>query len=487
MISSTDVRNSTGSGVKTKKEKQHKFRWLALFVLGLGVLSGVVDTSVVNVATPAMMDEFNTTESHIAMVVTVYSLVTASFMLLFGKVGGKFGFRLLYAVGAGLFGLSSLLIALSPSLMFVNSMRAVAGIGAAMGAASGLALVHSIFKGEDRSLAFGIWGATASLGVAIGPILGGWAVSQYSWRAAFLINIPICLFVVLGCYLWVAEIKHDHDGTIDYFGAALIGVGLFAIIFALINGQTWGWWTASTNTSFLGFSPVPWLLVFGGILIIVVFPTWVHHLETHGREPIFDIGLLGYHSFRGGMLASLTRQVAQFAPGYALAIFLEEKAGWSASQTGLIFITSAIGAVIAGPLSGLLANRWGTKPVVIGGKIIMAISVLWILIVIDVDVNLAVLLVPLFLFGFSIGLAAAQLNTIVMTDVPLNKAGDASAAKSSISPLGNSFSAAFVAILITISINDVLIMVLLFIAVALSIAFTLPNVKKGGGEKTAES
>ena len=113
----------------------------------------------------------------------------------------------------------------------------------------------------------------------------------------------------------------------------------------------------------------------------------------------------------------------------------------------------------------------------------MAISVLWILVVIEKSVGPGVLLGPLFLFGFSIGLAAAQLNTVVMSDVPRNRAGDASAAKSAIGRLGNSFGAAFVGILIVISINDVLIMTLLFIIIALSLAFTLPNVKSDGGDE----
>ncbi|MCP4166888.1 MAG: multidrug efflux MFS transporter [Chloroflexi bacterium] len=183
------------------------------------------------------------------------------------------------------------------------------------------------------------------------------------------------------------------------------------------------------------------------------------------------------------MLASLARQIAQFAPIYALAIFLEETAGWPASKTGLVFVNSAIGAMIAGPLSGWRATRWGAKPVVIGGKVVMAISIIWLLAVIGVSVGPAMLLGPLFLFGLSIGLAAVQLNTVVMADVPLVKAGDASAAKSAIGRVGNSFGAAFVGILLVISINDVLIMAFLFIVVALALAYTLPNVKGGGGER----
>jgi MFS family permease len=420
------------------------------------------------------------------ILVTIYSLVTASFLLLFGKIGSKYGLRLLQASGTGLFGLSSLMIALAPSLWFMSGMRAIAGLAAAMSSASGLALVHSIFKGRERSLAFGIWGATASLGVAIGPVLGGLAVTYFSWRLAFLINVPVCILAVIGSYLWITEVKHENVGAIDYAGAAIIGFGFFTIILALILGPTWGWWTAKTSLSILGISPVPWLLVLGFTLTLVVYPHWARYLEARGKEPIFNLGLLDLHSFRGGMLASLARQIAQFVPIFALAIYLEETAHWPASETGLVFVASAIGGVIAGFASGWLANRWGSKPVMIAGKLIMAASILWVLVIIDESISLDMLLGPLFLFGVSIGLAAAQLTTVIMTDVPLSSAGDASAAKSSISPVGNSLGAAFVGILIVISINDVLIMALIFVFIALALAFTLPNVKKGGGEKTTE-
>jgi MFS family permease len=456
---------------------------LALLALSLGALVGVVDTSVVIVATPAMQDEFNATGSQMLLVVTVFSLVFASFLLLFGKVGHRLGLRRLYVLGTGLFGLSSLLIGLSPSIGFTHAMRALAGVAAAMSGATCLALVHSIFKGADRALAFGLWGAMGSLGAAIGPLLGGWAVTYSSWRMAFFINVPICLFIVVGCLAWITEAKHEPASSIDYAGAAIIGLGLFTFILPLIYGPAWGWWTAETDLGFMGISPVPWLITLGIVLSLVLFPYWIRRREEQGQEPIFDLRLFEYHSFRGGMLASLARQIAQFAPAYALAIYLEKTAGWTAAQAGQVFVASAIGAVIAGPLSGVLANRWGAKPVVIAGKAVMGISVLWILAVIRTSVSPGSLLAPLFLFGLSIGLAASQLNTVVMSDVPLTRAGDASAAKASIGGVANSLGAAFVGILLAISISDVLIMAFFFVAIALALAFTLPNVKRGGGER----
>jgi predicted MFS family arabinose efflux permease len=474
------------SETNTNTNKQHQTRWLALFVLGLSLLAGVVDSSVINVATPAIMEEFNSSESQTAILVTVYSLVTASFLLLFGKIGNKYGLRLLQAFGTGLFGLTSLMIALAPSLWFMSGMRAFAGLAAAMASATGLALVHSIFKGKERSLAFGIQGATASFGIAIGPVLGGLAVTYFSWRLAFLINVPVCLFAVIGSYLWIREVKHENVGSIDYAGAAIIGFGIFTIILALILGPTMGWWMAKTSISLIGISPVPWLLVLGFILTLVLYPHWARIVKAHGKEPIFNLGLLELHSFRGGILASFARQIAQFAPIYALAIFLEETAHWTASETGFVFLASAIGGVIAGLIGGWLANRWGPKPVVIAGKLMMAAAILWLLVIIDVSIQSYMLLGPLFLFGLSIGLAGAQLTTVTFADVPLSSAGDASAAKSSIARVGTSFGAAFVGILIAISINDVLIMALLFVLIALALAFTLPNVKKNEGESTTK-
>jgi EmrB/QacA subfamily drug resistance transporter len=483
IIPATEAKATAGSEAETRVERQYRVRWLALLVLGLATFVSVVDSSVVNVATPAMQQELQASDSQVVLVVTVYSLVFASFVLPFGKISHRVGLRRLMALGIALFGISSLAISLAPSMAFVNGMRVVAGLAAAMGGATGIALTHCIFQGPERAVAFGIWGATASLGAALGPVLGGWAVTYHSWRLAFFINVPVCLFVVFGCYLWIAEVKHESTSPIDYAGAAIIGLGLFTLILGLTYAPDWGWWTVEGDLSLLGISPVPWLAGVGVVLTFLAFPRWVHRCERQGREPIFDFRLFESYSFRGGMLASLARQVAQFAPGYALAIYLEETAGWDAEEAGLVFLASAIGAVMAGPLSGWLANRWGTKPVVIGGKAVMAVSVLWTLTVIGTNVTATDLYAPLFLFGLSIGLAAAQLNTVVMSGVPHNKAGDASAAKSTVGGMGNSLGAALVGILIALSINHVLITVLICIAIALALAFTLPNVRSAVEEK----
>jgi len=462
-------------------EKQHKSRWLALFMLALALLMSVVDASVVSVATPAIQKEFNATDAQMLMVVAAYTVMFAATLILFGKLAANEGMRLYQLIGVALFGLASLAVGLAPNVQFMVVMRAVEGTAAAMIGATGLALVNIIFSGKDRNMAFAVWGTIAGLGAAVGPLLGGWAVTNYTWRLAFFINVPIAILVVFGVLAWVVEVKRKGAGAVDLAGAAIIGVGLLGIIVALIYGPTLGWWDVKAGPSILGTSLVPWVFLLGVLLIGLAYPEWDKHLEDEKKEPIFDLGLFKFGSFRGGMATALARQIAQYAPSYALSIYLQKAAGWSAQTTGLVFVAAAAGAMVGGPLSGSLANRFGTKWVVAGGIVGMLVSIFWMLAVVGTSVTAGVLILPLLLYGLGTGMAASQLNTVVMTDVPKPQSGEASAAKSAIRQVGNSFGTAFVGILLAISIGDVFVLAIIMCIVALGLSFTLPNIRGGGG------
>jgi len=473
---------STTSSTTTPETKQHKARWLALLMLALGLLMSVVDASVVNVTTPAMQKQFNASDAQMLMVVAAYTVMFASTLILFGKLAAKQGMRRYQVAGVALFGLASLAIAMAPSITLVIILRAIEGVGAAMVGATGLALVNIIFTGKERSSAFGVWGAVAGLGAALGPLLGGIAVSDFTWHAAFLINVPIAIIVIIGAMLWITEAKRKGLASVDFMGALVVGLGLFAIIVGMIYGPTLGWWHPRTDLTFLRVSPVPWLLLVGILLLYPLYPDWVKRLGKKNEEPIFDLGLFGFSSFRDGMLAAMARQIAQFAPSYALAIYLQNAAGWPASTTGAIFVVAAVGSIIGGVMSGRLANSKGTKPIIIGGIGAMMLSIIWMWVVVDPSVSAGALILPLLLYGLGIGFAASQLNTVVMTDVPKKQSGEASAAKSAVRQVGNSFATAFVGILLVLSISDVFVMSVIFAFAALVLSFKLPNIVGGGGE-----
>lgn len=471
-----------GERNKNMIDEQQKHRWWALVVLGLGLLITIVDASVVNIAAPAIQKDYGATMVQVELVISAYTMVFAATLILFGKMGAKYGFRRFEMIGAGLFGLASALVALSPSVHFMIVMRAVEGLGGAMIGPAGLALIHHIFKGKDRAIAFGIWGAVAGAGAAIGPLLGGYAVAFLSWEFAFWINVPFCILIILGARKFIVEFKSEDadQAEIDYFGAAIVGLALLGIVFGLIQGPHWGWWHARTSVGLLGVSPVPWLIAGGLILASIAFPEWVKRRKRQGKAPIFDLNLFKYRSFRSGLETSLFRQISQFALILTLAIFLQKGLGFSAWETGLVTMPAAIAGFIAGPLGGRFANRVGAKPIVILGIALQIIAAVVVMMILGPNVTGKELAIPVFIMGLGVALAASQLTNEVLAEVPEESAGDAGAANATVRQLGNSLATPMVGGLLAFGVADSLVAAFFFSLIALVLSFTLPNVRPSG-------
>lgn len=482
MSSHVSKRLST-QGKEDPEERQHRLRWLALLSLGLGFVMTIIDVSVVNVTTPAIQDYFNATATQMEWVVAAYTVTFAALLLPFGRLASKQGLKLYQWTGAGLFGLASLGIALAPSIQLVNVFRVVEGIGAAANGVTGIALLNHIFKGEERAKAFGIWGALAGLGVAVGPILGGVAVDMLQWQFAFFINVPIAVLVIIGTFLFVNEIKDPSDQPFDMRGALLIGGAMLLGVFSLIQGPSWGWVLPKDDSTptLIGLSPVVYTMTLAVILGLIAYPHWFQKLKAAGRTAIFDIELFRLKSFRGGMMASFFRQIAQFAVAYGVAIYLQEVAGFSALQTGFAFLGMAITCVIGGLVSGRIAGRSGTRPVVLGGLILQVLGTLVVALVLAAQAGFWPVFLALAFFGLGQSGAAAQLNSVVLADVPVEESGDGGAANSTIRQLGNSVGTALVGGAAAINPALVMVLAILIGGVAVFVAFGLPNVKGGGG------
>lgn len=470
-------------GGETPEQRQHRLRWLALLTFGLGFVMTIIDVSVVNVTTPAMQAYFNASVTQMEWVVAAYTVTFAALLLPFGRMASKRGLKLYQWVGAGLFGLASLGIAFAPTIQLVNVFRIVEGIGAAANGVTGIALLNHIFKGGERAKAFGIWGALAGLGVAIGPILGGVSVDLLQWQFAFLINAPIAILVIIGTFLFVNEIKDPAGQAIDVRGAIFIGGAMLFGVLALIQGPSWGWLLPASDATpdILGLSPVAYALALAVLLALVAYPRWFQKLRAANRTPIFDIELFRLKTFRGGIAASFLRQMAQFAVAYGVAIYLQEKAGFSALQTGFAFFGMAITCVIGGLVSGRIAARSGTRPVVLGGIALQVMGTLVVALVLAAGGGFWAVFLALAFFGLGQSGAAAQLNSVVLADVPVTESGDGGAANSTIRQLGNSVGTALVGGAAAINPALVMVLAILIGAVAVGVAYILPNVEGGGG------
>ena len=419
-------------------------RWLGLAMLSLGVSMIIVDATIVNVAIPSIIKDLNLDSTEAEWINTIYALVFASLLITLGRIGDLVGRRKLYLVGLVVFGFASVLAGLSQSGGMLILARVLQGVGGAMILPATQSILNTNFRGRDRAIAFGIWGATIGGMAAVGPLLGGWLTTYLSWRWAFFINVPVALIAIFGTLRYIGESKDENAKSgLDPVGFVLITGGLSLFIFGLIEGRNYGWWTPTKPFQILGWtwpldsvSIIPFCLV-GGLLALAVFLIVEGRRSRAGKFFLFDVGLWLFPAFRYGNLAGTIVSLGEFGLLFALPLFLQGVIGYSAFETGLVFLALAVGSFFAAPVSVRLAQRYGPRRAVTLGMFLEAVGIISTSLLISTTVTGLQLAVPLFVYGIGVGLATAQLTSIVLSDIPPERSGLASGANSTMRQIGS--------------------------------------------------
>ncbi|MFD9687806.1 MFS transporter [Kitasatospora sp. NPDC059088] len=263
-------------------------RWWGLVAISLGVSLIIVDSTVVNVAVPSIIDDLHITSSGAQWVQETYTLVFASFLLLAGRTGDRVGRRRVFLTGTAVFVAASVAAATAPSGPVLIGSRLVQGLGGAMILPTSLSLINATFRGRERGQAFAVWGSTIGGTAALGPLLGGWLTTHLSWRWAFGINLPLGALVAAGVLLLVADSRDDRaERGLDLPGAVLSVVGFTGIVFGLIEGRTYGWWHLEQPFSAFGTrldsgpSPVPVAFALGLVALAAFVAVERHRNRRH--------------------------------------------------------------------------------------------------------------------------------------------------------------------------------------------------------------
>jgi MFS family permease len=449
------------------EEAAYKRRWIALLLLSLSLMLIVIDSTVVNIAFPAIRSTFNASFADAEWVNSIYSLVFGAALITWGKLGDQYGRRYIFILGALVFVLGSLGTGLGSSIGMVVFFRAMQGMGGAMLSPSTLSIISSTFRGRERGIAFGIWGGTAGVSAALGPILGGWLIEYgtgiltESWRLAFLINVPIGVIAIAGAFWAIRESRNKSiKHKIDWLGIGLASLSLGSIVFGAIEGQNYGWLEAKKvftigslsypqlpagTTTIPAGTPsfIPYAFIIGIVLFIlfVLMEIWE---ERHGGEPLFEFGMLHYPSFRWGLLTVLIVALGEFGVVLVLSIFFQLAKGLGAFETGLRLLPFAVAMIIAAPMAGVMSSRFGAKWVVTVGMACEATSLFWMSRIFYVNTDYSAFVLPLLLYGTGVGLAIAQLTNIILSDIPAEKAGVGSGANNTLRQLGASLGIAIV-------------------------------------------
>ncbi len=424
-------------------------KWLPMPFVALGVSMIIVDATIVNVAVPTIIKDLHVSANTSEWFNSIYSLVFASLLISLGHLGDVWGRRRLFALGTVVFVAASVLAAMAPNGGALIVARLLQGVGGAMILPATLSTVNATYEGQDRAIAFAIWGSTIGGMAAVGPLLGGWLTTDYSWRWAFFINIPIGLIVLLGIARFVPETKDPHVRRgVDWWGNVLIVVGFSTLVFGLIEGEHYGWWAQVTPfdvgpLTWPGAWPSPAPSAFAvAVVSLVGFVVLERRRRRSDRVVLVDLSLFSIRSFSAGNVAVTVVSFGEFGILFVLPLFIQGVLGFSALDTGWLFLSMAAGTFLVGGATPQLAKRMGARGVARLGLGLEVVGIGALGLVISPTVSTAALAACLFVYGLGVGMATAQLTGVILVDVPVEVSGQASGIQSTARQVGSALGVA---------------------------------------------
>jgi len=387
-------------------------RWVLLAtVLGSAIAS--IDATVVGIALPAIGRNFGVGLADLQWVVTAYTLTLAGLLLLAGALGDKYGRKRVFLIGVVWFALASLLCAVAPTAPALIAARALQGVGAALLTPGSLAILQAVFRPDDRGKAIGAWSGFSGVGTAIGPFLGGWLIAAGSWRLIFVINLPLAALVVAVTLRHVPESKDPTDtAPVDVAGGVLVTLGLVGLTYGLIQGPNYGWASASVLIALIA-----------GVALLGVFGWWEHRSPA----PMLSLSLFRSNQFTSTNVVTFIIYGAIGGALFLLPIQLQQVSGYSALQAGIALLPVTAITLALSARSGALAARIGPRLQMSVGPVLVGVGIGLFVLIGPSGTYLTEVLPGVVVFGFGLAVTVAPLTSTVMTAVPAEHSGMASA------------------------------------------------------------
>ena len=386
-------------------------RWWTLGALCFALFMIMLDNTVVNVALPAIKADLGISTSELEWTVAAYALTFASLLLTGGKLGDLLGRRLIFTIGLTIFTLSSLACGLSSSAPELISARAVQGVGAALMMPATLSIISHTFQARERGMAIGIWAGVSALALAIGPLLGGIITEHISWNWIFYVNVPIGVLAVIAAIVVVPESKDtSNEQRLDLPGLLTSGIGLLALVYALIEGHQYGWTSA---------------LIIGLFIVAAVALVSFVLLETHQRLPMLDLTLFRNGTFLGANIVAILVTLAMFGIFVFFPIYMQTIRGWSPIQAGAALLPWTVMIVVFAPIAGKLSDRVGSRWLMAGGMTVVSACCL-LLSTVTLHSTFWHMLPAFLLGGLGMSFVMTPMSAAAMGAAPVAKAGVAS-------------------------------------------------------------
>jgi EmrB/QacA subfamily drug resistance transporter len=414
-------------------------RWPILAVLCVSLLLVSLDNTILNVALPQIVRSMHATSSQLQWIVDAYAVVFAGLLLVMGSTGDRIGRKWVFEAGLVVFATGSALSAFSGTPDRLIAARALMGVGAAAIMPSTLSILTNVFTAPgDRARAIGIWSGTTGLGVAIGPIVGGWLLAHYWWGSVFLVNVPIAAVGLIATTLLVPNSKNPHTKRPDPLGAGLSIAGLGILLWGIIEAPTRSW-----------TSPVVLAAIGAGVAVLGGFVAW----ERHCDHPMLELAFFRSRRFSVAMGAMAMVIFALMGALFLLTQYLQFSLGYTPLETGVRVAPIAVVLLVFAPLSTVLVRKFGTKPVVFTGMGTIAVG-FGLLSQTTVAGSYLDALPALVCLGVGTGLAFAPCTESVMGSLPPEQAGVGSGTNSAALQIGGAMGVAVLGSLLNTRYQD---------------------------------
>jgi EmrB/QacA subfamily drug resistance transporter len=415
---------------------------LVLATLAAGQFLMTLDSSVMNVSIATVAEDVGTTVTGIQGAITAYTLVMAALMITGAKIGALIGRKRAFAIGCVIYGCGSFTTSIAPNLpVLLFGWSFLEGVGAALILPAIVALVAGNFPAQRRPAAYGMVAAAGAIAVAVGPLIGGFCTTYFSWRWVFAGEVIVVLVILLFTKR-IADAPSETRPKLDYLGAVLSAVGLGLFVFGVLRSSEWGWIQAKAGgPSWGGVSPTLWLML-AGLFVIWVFFRWEARRASRGDEPLIRPEMLRNKQLTGGLLMFFFQYLVQAGVFFVVPLFLSVCLGLSALATGAHLLPLSITLLAAAIGIPKLFPDVSPRLVVRGGLLALLLGTLVLLGGLDPDAGPAIVFVPLLLIGLGIGALASQLGSVTVSSVPDDESPEVGGIQNTMTNLGASLGTA---------------------------------------------
>jgi len=405
--------------------KQNKLRWLILITVIIGTFLGSLDQTIVNLALPKVISEFDLTVSSAGWIATAYILANAVFVPIWGKLGDTIGRKKVYIFGFSIFILGSVLAGFAWDLKSMLLFRIIQAIGSSADYPTAMAIIAATFKeGKERGQALGIWSSSFAAAMVLGPLIGGPIIDNIGWRFVFFINLPIGIVGILMALRFINESRAEvKSKSFDWWGAITLGTALSALILVLDKGFEWGWTSLYSGICYI---------------VIAIFIKIFISIEKRADEPIVDLGFFKIPAFVNVISNNFIIFMGMMGSMFLIPIFTQTFLGYDATQTGILFMPMAICMVSSAAIGGTLTGKIKAKYMIFISTLVASFGLVLFSLLDPKSGPLAVI-IPLCVMALGMGFGMAQRTNIVASVVKKNEIGIAS----SVLALSRSIAGAF--------------------------------------------